>query len=313
MSLARALIAVTLLGAASSALAQAPDAAALKRERCLRRMSNIIAGTDPGWGLDAPGADVPAYVDVLVTSTPFRRRFAGWINFKFNRTPAQRSDQNTAYFYALHVLTNGLPWKEMFVGQWDIRAMDNGSYPQVIADPNGLGYFRTTAWSRRYAGNEPEGYRLTAAYRMLQNVLGLELLASANNAVGDFTTSGRERPECRGCHFDSPFALDKVARLLTRRVTHAADNTVTFAAPTDGPQVLFDGRTIRDDGELVRAMVESDHFRFRVCRLAFEYLYGRAENACEAPVFDRCMAAFAADGKMETAIATIAKDPGFCE
>ncbi len=285
---------------------------ALKNERCLRRMSATIAGVQPGYGVPAPTADLPAYVDVLLATPQFAQRFAGWVDWKFNRTPSQRSDQNAAYYLALHVISNGLQWRQMFDGEWDIVPINgNGDYPKVVPNPAGLGYFRTDAWMRRYAGNEPDGYRLTAAYRMMQNVIGLKLIASANNAVGDFTSTGRQRPECRGCHYDSAFALDKVARVLPRRVGTGKD--LTFAPPSDGPQVIFNGVTVQDDAGLVSAMVNSDHFRFNVCRLAFEYLYNRPENACEALVFDRCMAAFAADGMIQTAIATVAKDDSFCE
>jgi hypothetical protein len=293
---------------AGTARAQDP----LKDERCLRRMSALIAGMQPGYGIPQPTSDVPAYADVLLATSQFQKRFAGWIDYQFNRTPSQRSDQNAAYYLALYVLQNGLQWKQMFVGQWDIVPINaNGDYPKVVANPDGLGYFRTDAWMRRYAGNEPDGYRLTAAYRMMQNVIGLKLVASANNAVGDFTATGRERPECRGCHYDSAFALDKVARVLPRRIGTGKD--LTFGPPTDGPQVIFNGVTVANDADVVNAMVNSDHFRFNVCRLAFEYLYNRPENACEAPIFDRCMAAFGADGMIQTAIATLAKDPSFCE
>ena len=145
---------VAVLVLLSSGAASA-DALTLKNERCLRRLSAVIAGASPGYGIPTPTADPPAYVDVLLATPEFGVRFAGWIDWKFNRTPSLRSDQNAAYYLALHVVSNGLQWKEMFVGHWDLRPINgNGDYPKVVADPNGLGYFRTAGWLHRYAGNE---------------------------------------------------------------------------------------------------------------------------------------------------------------
>ena len=41
--------------------------------------------------------------------------------------------------------------------------------------------------------------------------------------------------------------------------------------------------------------------------------YDRPEDECEGPIFDKCMSAFSNDGKIQTALATVAKDPSFCE
>jgi hypothetical protein len=116
---------------------------------------------------------------------------------------------------------------------------------------------------------------------------------------------------CAGCHFDGPFALDKIARILTRR--QGTGSQMTFAPPTDGPQPLLDGRTISNDQELVSALVDSDAFRFHACRLSFQYLYGRAEYTCEGPIFDLCMQAFAQAGTIQSALAAVAKDASFCQ
>jgi hypothetical protein len=49
------------------------------------------------------------------------------------------------------------------------------------------------------------------------------------------------------------------------------------------------------------------------CRLVFKYLYGRPENASEGDVFDRCVDTLVQSGRIETALAVVAQDPGFCD
>ena len=48
-------------------------------------------------------------------------------------------------------------------------------------------------------------------------------------------------------------------------------------------------------------------------RLAFKYLYGRTETTCEGAVFDKAVDAFDTKGSIKDALATIAKDPTFCQ
>ncbi len=72
-------------------------------------------------------------------------------------------------------------------------------------------------WLQVYAGNEAQGYKLSTAYRILNNTLGIHLTAAPNNtAVPDSSATGRAAPGCTGCHFEGPYPLDKVARVLTR-------------------------------------------------------------------------------------------------
>jgi hypothetical protein len=87
---------------------------------------------------------------------------------------------------------------------------------------------------------------------------------------------------------------------------------VSFTPPTAGPQQLL-GSTIRDDRDLMTALVNSPDFDFRVCRLAFQFLYGRNELSCEGPLFDRCIDSFRAEGTMQAALATVATDPSYCQ
>jgi len=83
--------------------------------------------------------------------------------------------------------------------------------------------------------------------------------------------------------------------------------------PTAGPQQLLDGQTISDDKDLVTALVNSEAFDFYACRLAFQFTYGRNELSCEGPVFDRCMTAFKADHKIQSALKAVAQDASYCQ
>ena len=95
----------------------------------------------------------------------------------------------------------------------------------VVADPDGLGYFRSRPWMVRYAGNEEEGYRLSAAVRIQQNIIGLDVTAVTNQPGVDVSASGRMAPGCRGCHYDPYFGLDKVAKILSKRSGTGASMT----------------------------------------------------------------------------------------
>lgn len=301
-------LALAALGGTRTVRAEDPDNKAA-RERCATRLSIALLGTSPGAELLA-AADPQAMTDSMLASAEFVERFARFTNATMNTQPGLLAKDDVVYFIAKDVLASERPWRDLFVGGYGL-VDDEGGAPRVVADPDGLGYFRADAWSRRYAGNEPAGYRLSSAYRMLRNTVGLELVAVTTAPEQDVSAAGRRNKACAGCHYDSWFALDKVARVLSRRVGTGAD--ITFAPPTDGPQVLLDGATVSNDKELVTALVDSEAFRFSACRTAFRYVTGREETRCEGPTFDACMAAFGASGSMRAAVAAIAKAPGFCQ
>jgi hypothetical protein len=274
-----------------------------RAERCATRLSIAFLGKAPSPQLQA-AANPQDQVDALLADPEFQDRFARFVNAQFNPEPGANVPEDASYTLAKYVMVNQKPWKEMFVGKYAVDAT-------VTDDPNGLGYFRSAAWMRRYAGNELAGYRITAAYRILQNTTGLQLLATTAVDGLDLSANGRQAPACKGCHYESWYALDKVAKVLSRR--KGTGTNMTFTAPTEGPQQILDGKTISNDAELVQALVESEDFRFNVCRLAFTFLYGRDEYTCEADVFDRCVDAFTKTGTMHSAIAAIAKDATYCQ
>ncbi len=279
-----------------------------RSERCAVRVAIALTGKSPSAAVLAtsnPQSEVPT----LLASPEFIERFARFINSQFNDAPGASSADDAAYHLAKKVLTDGKPWRDLFVGRYDV-ALVSGAV-QVRDDPNGVGYFRSKAWLERYAGNEEHGVKLATAYRMLQNTTGIKLKAAVQAAGQDFSATGRQAAECRGCHYDGWFALDRIASVLTTKVEEGT--TIRFVAPTAGPQELLDGRLIADDKELLTALVGSTDFDFRVCRLAFEFLYGRKELACEGPVFDRCVDAFRASGTVQAALSAVATDPAYCQ
>jgi hypothetical protein len=284
------------------------------RARCAARLSLALTGKAPDADLLAAG-DPQSQIDALLASDAFVETFSRFINSQLNPEPADTPAGDAAYYLAKYVLQNNRPWHELFDGPYDVQpvAAANGmpATAQVVSDPNGLGYFRSRPWMVRYAGNEEQGYRLSAAFRIQQNIIGLDVGAVTNAPGVDISASGRMAAGCRGCHYDPYFALDKVAKILSRKSGTAPN--LTFTPPTEGPQQLLDGRMIANDGELVKALVESTDHKFRTCRLAFQFLYGRSEANCEAALFDRCIDAYTATGDVRAALKSIASDQSFCE
>jgi hypothetical protein len=282
-------------------------------ERCATRLFTAMVGE--GATADALASTNPqTFFDTLVKDARFQERFARFINSQFNRVPGTTPSEDASYYMTKYVLTNNKVWSEMFVGQYDVGPSDttNQNSEAVVTDnPNGLGYFESTAWKIRYAGNEPAGIRIVSAYRMMQNTIGLTLVASTNAPDADISVTGRKAQPCAGCHFEPWFALDKVATVFGTRTGTGAKTT--FTASTAGPQQILGGVSVSNPRELAEALVANEAFDVNACRLAFRYLYARDERSCEGPLFDTCVDAFKKDKLITTALATIAKDSTFCE
>lgn len=298
---------LSLSFALSSGAAFAQDAAT-----CANKLSIALKGVSANAQLLADPAP-QGQVGALLKTPEFIERFSRFINSAFNRVPGANDLEDTAYTLAKYVLNNDKQWHEIFDGKYNITKPQGSNTVQVTEDANGLGYFHTDVWLKRYAGNEAAGYKLTTAYRIQQNIIGLTLVAAAAMPGVDFSLNGRQSATCRGCHFDSPFALDVIARVLPRRVGTGDEMTFTPPPASDIPQTILGGIQISNDNDLVAALVNSDSFRFNTCRLAFRFLYGRPETKVDAPVFDACMTGFTADGKVQTALAAVAGDPSFCQ
>lgn len=309
-----AIVVSAALGSAmwgSDARADDPDAVA-RRERCATRLSIALLGESPGEELRG-ASDPQAQAADLIALPAFRERFARFVNAAHNRQPADNPGADPSYWVTKYVLEQGLPWKDVFVGALDVVADEDEGTVRVVPNERGLGYFRSELWLDRYAGNESEGLRISTAYRIANNTVGLTLSAVTNDPDLDISAKGRAKQPCAGCHQEGWFPLDEAASVLGRVVDETDDDRLVFGEPEDVPKKLLGGVEISSDAELVHALVDSEPFRFHQCRLAFEYLYARAENACEGPIFDACMSAFTETGRIESAILSIATHPSFCE
>jgi hypothetical protein len=306
---------VTAMAAAVTLAAPLANAQATaeKAERCATRLSIAIQGKAAPAALMS-SADPQSTVDTMLQSPEFIERFSRFVNATYNDDPGATSADDAAYHTAKYVLTNNRPWEQMFIGTFGATVTGNGANQTLTINPNdanGVGYFRFRNWLVRYAGNEEAGIKISTAYRMMNNVVGLKLVASTNAPNVDISATGRQAAACKACHYDSWFALDKTAAVLSKRVGEG--NTMTFTDYT-GPQVpLLGNIPVGNDKELVTALTKSEAFKFRSCRLAFEFLYGRPEQTCEHQTFDACMDAFNTTGTIQSAIAVVAKSQNYCQ
>ena len=314
MMVAAPVLAASVGIAAGSRTAGAADATAdtaALNERCATRLSISFLGKSPSADLLA-SADPKTAVDQMLSNPDFIERFARFTNSQFNEQPGESTAEDASYHFASYVLRNGKPWSDMFLGTYGVNVNDGNV--TISDNTNGLGYFRTNAWRDRYAGNEEAGLKLQAAYRIMNNVVGLHLVASTNAPDADVSATGRQAGGCKGCHYDSWYALDHVANILERVNRNPDNGDITgYTAYTGGAQNILGGKQIANDRDLVQALVDSENYGFNACRLAFKFLYGRTENKCEGPVLDRCMDSFKAQGTIQSALASIAKEPGFCQ
>jgi hypothetical protein len=300
------LLAAILAAAGSGTAGADPQSNA----RCANRLSIALLGVSASaaqlMSMTPQGA-----VDGMLSDARFQERFASFVNSQFNANPGATPQEDASYWLAKYILANNRPWNEVFIGQYKVDLDSTGKNVVVSADPNGLGYFRSMPWLIRYAGNEEAGLKIVTAYRIMQNVIGLHLVASQNAPGADRSATGRMAAPCNSCHYMPWFALDQVASILTVRQGTGA--STTFTPPTQSSASILGGMTIHNDGELVHALVSNDAYKVNACRIAWRFLYGRQENACEGPIFDKCVAALTSQGTMQAALSAIAKDPSYCQ
>jgi hypothetical protein len=307
LHMTRTLFAVTLL-LTTAAFGQTDPQ---QRLRCAARLAANVLGTAPTSALltaTNPQDQVPA----LLQDPLFIDRFAGFIQSRFAPEPTPFKVEDAPFYLTRKILSEGYKWRDLYVGPFTFarQAGDtNGVYDPIIAVDavnGGYGFFQSTDWRTRFRGNELEGYRIVHAYRILNNVLGIELKAALNTTgVG---SDGRKSAQCAGCHYHPVFGLDLIARVLPKRTQYT-----TSSPPYDAPQVLVGGQTINNEKELLQALVASPDFQFNACRLAMRYAYGRPEYQCEGPTFDACMSAFASQETMQSALAAILRHPTYCQ
>ena len=281
--------------------------------RCAIRVSMSITGTSPTselLGLEKPQDQV----EQLLSSPLFIENFSRFLNSTFNDLPGDTPAADAPYYLAKYVLEKREPFQKLFNGPYMVNAQPQGTTPPVAVteNPNGLGYFRSKAWMDRYAGNDIEGLRLVTAYRLANNILGMKVPATTNAPGADVSAKGREAPACRGCHYDSWFALDRTASILSK-VSRDANGVITYIPTDEIPKLVLGDKMLKNDKEFVDTMVNSEEFAFNSCRLSIKFLYGREVNSCDSQVFDKCIVAFKTSGIIQDAMATIAKNSSFCQ
>lgn len=281
------------------------------RERCATRLSAALLGRAPSSTL-LSAADPQSQVDAMIATPEFQEKFARFVNARFNPDPGDVVAEDASYWLAKYVLVNNRPWRELFNGPYRVDPPATGATSPdavVVSDTAGLGYFRSRTWMVRYAGNELNGIRIVAAYRMLNNVLGIKLAAAVNTDGID--AAGRMSAACSGCHYNQVNGLDYIASILSRRI--GTGSGMTFSTTVGAPVTLLGGQTIANDAQFINAMINSTDFRYGACRLAVEFAYARPEYKCEGTTFDACVAAFSSTGTIQSAVAAIAKAPTFCQ
>lgn len=281
-------------------------------EKCAVRLSLALTGKTADAAL-LSNANPLSQVDALIETPEFADRYASFINAEFNGAPVAATNDDVVYHLAKHVINEGAPWSDLFIGPYAVKpAAVAANGMDITDDANGLGYFRTDSWQKRYAGGDPGGQFIVAAFRIVQNTTGLEVIPSVGEPDDkDCGPEGRKaNPACKSCHYDAWFALDTVAELLPTR-TGLGDTLKITQRANPKPQQLL-GKTINNDKELVAALVESDAWKFNQCREVFKFLYGRAENQCESATFDACVTALETDKTIQKAVAAVAKDASFC-
>jgi hypothetical protein len=296
---------LTLLGVLCLSAAASAQLSAQQRARCATRLSINVLGTAPSSTL-LSAANPQTQVDAMLVDPVFIERFASFINSKFN-SEASFPGYEPNYYLAQLILTNNKPWKDLFTGHYKItRHVANtlGYPPDIVEDPTvpGLGYFGSLDWRIRYQGNELNGYRLVHAYRLINNTLGIQLVAAVN--TNGVSSNGRQSMPCAQCHYNTDYGLDLIARVLPLK---------NGTPPNDAPQTLLGGQVITDEEAMVAALVATPDFKYNACRLAMTYAYGRDAFQCEGPVFDACMSAFSAAGTIQSALSAVLKHPTYCQ
>lgn len=309
-----ALATAALSGSLSLLLRPSPAAAAdegeiAARKQCATRVSIAFTGLASDATL-LEAAEPQCAAAELVQRPEFIERYASFLNSEFNAFPGETSAGDAPYHLAKYILSNGRPYHELFDGKFDVVTNATTGMEVVMPSEDGLGYFRSRGWLVRYAGNEPSGLRLTAGYRMLQNVTGLKLVAQNNVANGAVDVEARKSGPCAGCHYKGWTALDPIASILTRR--RGTGVNMDFVKK-NAESITIAGKTVRDDASLVALLVASDEFAFHACRLGFKYLRGRNESTCDTTMFDACVAALRADGTIQAGLVAIATQPEFCK
>ncbi len=296
------------------------------KEQCIDKIVNGLQGR----GASAQEMNSPVrenLVDALLADPRFEERWSRHVNDYFNDSVAGSNDEaNAPYYLARKILTDKLPWSDMFQGPWSVQTEGTGAGAKVVVVPNAnaLGYLTSLQWEVRYEGGEGEGYQLRKAYRIPHNMVGLRI------EPVDAQGSNRKDPAgtCYACHFEPKniFALDLIAQALPRKkFLDGQPQSGQFVAPVytnpaDAPDVLL-SKDLSGLKSIVQTLL-SDKFKndynFNVCRMTFQYFYHRneANNSYDFKQFDACMSAFESSTapiqNIRAAVKAFVMSPEFC-
>lgn len=295
---------LVFLGAALSA-----SVSALNEKQCNQRLYNTLYGR-PANESEINKADPISAVDSMLTNDAFYENFSRFANAHMNLVPESNRDANPVYnMIKNYIFNRDKQWYELFTAQVDVVGQN------VNPKTDAVGYFENRHWKKANAGNEEDGFKLRTAYRILNNAIGLNLEALTVTSDGGSGQNDRKNPDsvCVSCHFNLPFALDKVALILDRVDRRASDaqNTI-FAAPLGPfPQTVY-GQPISNLKELADMLVEREEFYTNACHVGFKFVFARQETSYESEVFSACIDKFKSTGKIQDTVRHFVKSELFC-
>lgn len=278
-------------------------------QQCNQKLYNTLYDRAPTQ-IELEAANPLTRVDAMLANDAFQDFFARYINAKLNTGPADKPEDEVVFnMVKSYILKRDKDWAELFTAKVDIVGQN------INPKPDAVGYFESRSWKKRYAGNEEEGLKLRTAYMVTNNIIGLKLDALTVTSSGDSSKKGRADPSnvCISCHFNLPFALDKVALILDRVDRKASDAQNTLFLPPIGPAQVIYGESVANLTELANMLVKRSEFNSNACHMAFTFVFGRDESAHEKQLFSQCMEKFTASKKITTAVKHFVESDIFCQ
>ena len=252
-------------------------------------------------------------VDAMMSNDEFIEKFSMYVNAHMNWLPGDGKRNNPVYMamkYYIFKDNQEKPWKELFTGGYDLY--DNGYNPRE----DNSGYFSDRNWKKVYKGNEEFGYKLRTAYLILNNQIGLNLEALTVNNAGGSGRNARQDPNnvCVACHFNSDFALDRIAQILplVDRQSSDAQNLIEIAALGPFNQEIY-GQTVSNLKELTEVLASLDAFNTNACNIAFQFVFGREHRGADKAIFEQCVDEFKQDGHITASVKHFVDSDIFCK
>ncbi|HEY7772414.1 MAG TPA: hypothetical protein VIC26_04480 [Marinagarivorans sp.] len=299
------------LAVAATLLTAAPSFATTAMQ-CSQKLHSTLYGRS-ATAAELTIADPMSHVDEMMSNDEFIEKFSMYINAHMNWLPGDGKRQNPVYMAMKHYIfqdNQEKPWKELFTGGYSLY--DNGYNPREEK----TGYFSDRNWKQVYKGNEEFGYKLRTAYLILNNQIGLNLDALTVNSTGGSGRDARQDPDnvCVACHFNSDFALDRIAQILplVDRESSDAQNLIEIAAPGPFNQLIY-GQPVSSLEDLTAVLSTLDAFNTNACNIAFQFVFGRDHRGADKALFDQCVTEFKTDGRITTSVKHFLESDIFCQ